>query len=454
MDSIFLPSEIFYQIGKFLVPRDSFSFSLTCKRIYDSLGFYDEGLKLASYNLSLEQKETLENLKKKAHKPILLLKAPPSMGKTILTLSFLLWEGQLNLIIVPPSLIENWVQEIQKTLPLFFSENPLESKTLIYHSSYSKHRSYIDEKKKNPLDLGSVRFIITSIRLYESLKDLSYNRIVVDESHRSKMSFDEWNKKGVLLVSASAKITKKQKKNKDFSDVSISNHVVANVVPSYRRFFIKADIWNGISEEITNTHRKIILFLNSTSRYFSLHIEGYRIFQHKQSNKIIEEFNSHEGKAILMSTYRKLSTGHNLEGTAAIFDSSNNHSTTMHLQSESRLLRLTNKEKGVSFYYFDESERNLQLVRYNLIAVDLVRKYNFNWYRFEGHLRVDWGYISRAFSSLGISFSDLNDEEFLYYCNADVTRGKYYIFFKERGLINQKIREEMIPYYKGRTNDY
>lgn len=435
-----LPSELFTEIKKWLDIRSVFRLSITCKYILSSINFYSSSdEKLASYNFSVEQKETLENLKKYTHNKRLLLKAPPSMGKTVIALSFLLWEGGRNLIIVPPSLVYSWVSEIEKSFPALFSENPEESKTIVYHPSYRKHRLYVDKLNNLP----DVPFVITSTTLRTSLKHHLYNRIVVDESHTIKISFSEWKMKGILLVSAS------ERRNQACDgSVAISNKVVSNIVPSYRRFFIDAAISPLITvpKELLR-YEKSVIFLSNMKEYFDLNIEGYKIFQHKQNNKIVEDFNLYNGKAILMSTYGKLSTGHNIEAQAAFFSHANKHNTTTLLQSESRLLRITNKEKEVSFHYLCEKDsQKLMEIRYTIILTEIERKNDIRLIT-SGYWRIKRGFMYRAFIKLNIRMEDLTDYEFLYYCNADVKGGQLRKFFEDKGLIDEEVKRRIIGYY-------
>lgn len=452
MEFLDFPPEVFSLIGNDLSIRDRFYFSITCKRIFQAFNFYNalEG-SMASYRLSVEQRELLENLKKSTNKEKIFFKAPPSMGKTVITLSFLLWEGNTNLIIVPPSLIESWIEESKKSFSSLFSSDPLESKILVYHSSYKIHRLYLDNLLKED-KLPQIPLIISSIRLFKSLQKIPYNRIVIDECHRTKISLGSFTYKGSILVSASQSLSKKPKDDK-FTTVSTLNKVVQGVVPSYQREFLNSD--SNLSTKI-KMHEKVVIFLSNTTHYGSFSVEGYRLFHHKQNHRIIEEFNQCNGKAILMSTYRKLSTGHNLIADASFFLDAHYHNHNILLQAESRLLRITNRKKNVLFYYICDNRKIISL-RYSIISIDIDRKRDINnrliWSI--GSNRVRSGYITLAFQELGINPAHLTDYEFFYYCHADVKSENLLEFFKEENLINPEIMNKMRPYYeKERDNHF
>lgn len=442
----FLPYEIYAHIAEVSDENTQYSLLRLCKNVNYAIKFYGHpsGV-LGSYRLSREQRDILSQLQYKTEEKVIALRAPPSTGKTVITLSFILWEGGCNLIIVPPSLLENWFNEIKKSFPSFYSLDATKSKTLVYHSSYKSHYSYIKENR----NISHISLILTTTLLSKKLYDLSYNRIVIDEAHQWRKRINSWENKRFLSLSSS--MVHKPHFIHDYTnhcDISIPNRIVNHVVPSIKRFFIEERQYLSCL-----AHYDKILILVPTMKQYKEVSKNHKHFFHKQNGKCIEAFHLHSGKAILFSTYSKLSLGHNINAHTTFFlKARSSISTNAFLQPERRLCRITNNEREVYVYYVGRNNLiDKMYLRYTCIHSLLIvnpRDWDYYTEKAKGWHRILRGDISLAFREIHICFEDLTDYEFLYYCHVNVDKGLLYNLFYNENIINDQMRANILPYYK------
>lgn len=423
-----LPEEIVFEIAKKLPYIDIFYFAIINHTVFNHLIKYGliKGV-LPSYSLSIEQLTIVENLRK-SNVDILILQAPPSMGKTAIILQYLLGksamyetpyyqEKGIGIIVVPNSLHNTWIKEITQSFPSFLSlDNPEESSILIYNKKYPNHYNYIEKKQ-----LTKVRVILSSYTYknghYKNLLNLDHIReLVFDEAHNKQGIKDDGTNIPRILMSANY-IGEYRKKEKTQNKIIVSHDVIKNVIPESTERITTQSLSNTI-EEVLRNHRKIVVFLSKKQdiRFLNKNYgpDILLVFL-STTNPIvsISEFDEYQGKAILIGTLRTLGTGHNLRGDACIIVQTEKVSSSMVLQVKSRLLRITNPNNIVDITFVVTQNNFLATARYRIAITRLLQDGHFGWlsYYKNGYYNNCRDKVEKVFVSYGLtnSLSDMPD---------------------------------------------
>lgn len=413
-----LPSEIIYSISTFLRGRDLKAYLLSASSIHKAISFHrmDRRTILGDYRISSSQERVLRDLKR-CHQDLVIFKAPPSLGKTLITLLFLLEREGTHLIIVPPSLIDSWLSDVKKFFPsLYSAKEPERSAVLVFTARNKKHRNFFSSSSS----FNSVRIVLVASSLYSKMRvesSIHYTWKVFDEAHL----FD-WYKNTVdfsrtILISASnIDIPFFLRQNIQLTtpiyEIKIPFLAVKEHIPTVEEIYSKESL-DSLLSLIFVKHSHVILFFSKVKKYPSLTV-NCKILLHKQSDaRILDKFYSSQGKTVLFTTYGKLGTGHNLKGSVAIFCDCDHIdiNPTIILQTESRFLRITNECPKVTFYFSCSSREALLQIRYSLAHVRVEQEYNVDFFWMFG----GWEILYNLCQQYSVNIERLSNLEILYY---------------------------------------
>lgn len=432
-----LPQETISEIAYCLPYRDVFHLAVSCKDVMNTLVKYKmiKGV-LASYSLSVEQLDVVERLRR-ASVDLLILQAPPSMGKTSMILEYLLGKSSsleelyrqekgVGMVIVPKNLYNSWLKEIRQSFPSFLDEERPEASTiLLYNIHYEKHHNYVKERQSK-----KVRLILSSYDkkdgFYEDLLDYPFLRELVFDEAQNKTKIKTVGRFPRILMSANH-IGGVKGSNVTTERIILTHEVIRSVIPESTER-MTTDSLSSTIEEMLRKHSKIVVFLNKKgdrkllARTYGENV-GIFLFETKESMNLIAEFNKYEGKAILVGTLRMLGTGHNLCGDACIVYQAHNTSSAMILQAKSRLLRISNPNENVDTVFVVESKEMLATGRLRIAMARLLEnKYYANLHNYRngwhgGHQKTR----EKAFVKYGLvnSLSDMPDICVVFYYWAD-----------------------------------
>lgn len=432
-----LPEETVSEIARILSYRDVVHLAISCRSIMNSLVKYNlmKGI-LATYQLSVEQLEVVEKLRQSSV-DILILQAPPSMGKTSIILEYLLGKSSslekryeqekgIGIVVVPQNLFTNWVKEIKQSFPSFLDEeNPKMSQILLYNHKYDNHYDYVHERKST-----MVRVIICSYTgdngYYKNLLDYPGLREFVFDEAQNKSEIKTIGDVPRILMSANH-IGGTRSKTKTLDRIILTHEVIRSVIPESTERMTTDSLPDTI-KVMLRKHDKIVVFLHRKddkkliSNSYGKDVRVF-FFDTKKSIPCITEFDEYQGKAILVGTLRTLGTGHNLRGDACIIHQSHNTSPAMILQAKSRLLRISNPNDHVDTVFVVEDKGILATGRFRIAMARLLEdKYYSKLHRYRnGYSDEHQGKVEKAFVKYGLvnSLSDMPDLCVVFYYLAD-----------------------------------
>lgn len=444
-DILALPSEILFSISQFLHGKDKRSYLLTCKAIHSSVFFYkcDKRVTIGDYHISYTQIEAIEKLEK-CGDGFIVLDAPPSIGKTLISLLFLQKKEGIHMIIVPPSLIDSWLNDIMKFFPSLYNEKePEKSSILVYNSYHKIHRSYIESSDADHYD--NLKIILTSTTMHSRI--FKFIRINIDWEIYDEAHMGDWwkghkNYHKQLLLSANKVLLTQYRRyiiqlSSTIHEISLSCSIVKDHVPLVREIYTEKKL-DEVLNNMCKEHNHIIVFFSSMKNYSIPNING-NIFIHKQSNaEILDKFYNYNGKAVLLTTYKKLGTGHNLKGDVCVFSDAHTINAVTLLQTESRFLRVTNDVPRVKFIILCDHEETIWKMRHLIALVRVEQEYDVKLI----HYSRGWSTLLKLHNEYNIDMDKASPLEILYYANITRTNASKVIkFCKDKGLENDELRK-------------
>lgn len=177
-----------------LLPFHAKSFALTNKYCYNTFIKYKKYYTEGNYILSPLQLRIINDLKKRYISPIdvedknksLIVQAAMSTGKTAIMLAFAMGRPGTTVIIVPPSILPHWQNEITKMYGLTTAAIDI----CIIHANY--YRQFVTTQeynicrssRYNPASIGRKIVIITSSMNINIQKALEHSLVIEDEIHK------------------------------------------------------------------------------------------------------------------------------------------------------------------------------------------------------------------------------------------------------------------------------
>ena len=410
-----LPSEMIHHISSFLRRRDVKSYLLSSSNIYKAItcGKPDKRTPLEEYRISHLQEQILNDLEK-CENEFILFKAPPSIGKTLITLLFLLRKDGTHLIVVPPSVVDSWIFEVTKFFPLLYSEKePGKSAILVFDAKNKKHRKFFS----STASFDSVRIVIIGSSLYgEMKKSIPINFIwkAYDEPNLKEICENTVRFSRTILISASdillyRSVQQQIQRETPIYEIKISFSVIKEHIPSIKEIYT-TDSLDSILSLIFKKNSHAIIFFGKEKDYVSPTIDC-NIFSHKSDMNILERFYRSNGRTVLLTTYGKLGTGHNLKGSSVIFYQCSGMEYTILLRAQSRFLRITSECPEVTFYFSCSTEEDLWKMRSLMAYARVEKEYDIDFLLFSDTSK----YISRLCKSYSVDVDRLSSLEILYY---------------------------------------
>lgn len=139
-----VPQEIFFVIGSHCIIKDRLSLLSTCKIAHKASKLSYPRKHLWNVSLTEKQINIVDMLLSSSEENKALI-TPSGWGKTLVTLSYLFSLPQTDkniFIVVEKSMINYWINEIQKTFPSALRKNPKDSRILLYYSTDHNHYKY------------------------------------------------------------------------------------------------------------------------------------------------------------------------------------------------------------------------------------------------------------------------------------------------------------------------
>lgn len=441
---LLFPSEILYYISSFLNGRERRNYLLTCKTIHSAVLFHksDKRINVGDYRLSSDQNEALRKINE-CGDSFIIFNAPPSLGKTLISLLFLLNKKGKHVINVPPSLVDNWLHDIEKFFPsLYHTKAPEKSSILVYSAHNKAHRSYLTSYHR----AEHIKIVLAANSIYHKIRDLtSFDWKIFDEAHSNYDWVFERDYRKTLIISAS-KINMSHTNNNNIRalttihEISLSSYVMKDHIPLAKDIYTTTAL-NNILPDLLRENDHIIVFFSSVNNYRVPQTDA-KVFIHKQSNtKVLNQFYEHSGNAIFLTTYKKLGTGHNLKGSLCIFTDANAiHPVTL-LQAEGRFLRITNDVPEVKFFFLCDDEEAIWRMRHMVALVRVEQEYDVKLiYHREG-----WSVLRMLATKGHIHLEDLSSLEILYYANIKRTGASKVIkFCKDKGIEDLELKKKIM----------
>jgi len=444
--------------------------------------------------LSIEQQEVLHQLDI-SPKPYLILEGAASFGKTIITLlKFLGGRKPLEpviasdrvLLVVPPRLVERWLEELTLHFPTFFDNDPMKSSVLIQAECCKKHHKLLQTYQPHlPLANHWRMMITTPTRVSQEYwldRIPEFGWLVADEAQkifnydiaqcyldilidgRSQNQY-QWRRAPlippiprVLLLSANRinfdlGTDLSNFMNDDNTEVIVrSTEVVAAKLPDYEYHYLDSNTISSTLKTLFKSHSKIALFLHGIAEYedylkLEKKVTGLVIHQYKNALDPITAFNQAEGRHLLLVTYRNSSVGHNILAQAAVFDRPEHGSVANFHQALARLLRITNNTKKVELHLKCSDKI---LLHYKICANELKRKLSLDVTSSVTLFRVNKGHVKKLLDELELDYEQLEPLEFIWLCGPNVLgpKGKLRELFKQEGYDNDYCKDDIIAFYK------
>jgi len=495
---LFELSDLVHEINLHCDLHDRLHLAMINRSTWASRIFHgDHTGKLAKLQLSIEQQEVVQKMTV-TEKPYIILEGVASFGKTIITLLHFLGERKPMepvavddrvLLVVPPRLVERWLEELTLHFPTFFDSDPMKSSVLIQAECCKKHHKLLQTYASTQPLADHWRMVITTPARAScwTARSSEFGWLAVDEAQKMKVhggyglayDFLDTSKHGfahfcrkyhnihqstiprALLLTANrinfgvGTNLHNFMNEKNVELIVRSTEVIAAKLPDYQYHYLGAiTSIEATLVALFKSHSKIALFLHAISDYYlysdlKKQVKGLVIHQYQKEIDPITAFNTYEGeeKQLLLVTYRNASVGHNILAPIAVFDRPELGSVDNFHQALARLLRITNNNHTVELHLKCSDKL---LLHYKMCANELKRKAAIDVASSSALHRVCDGQVQKLLNHYQIDYEKLEPLEFIWLCgpNAVGTKNKLKELFKQEGYDKDPRKDDIIAFYK------